>query len=146
MIGGYKTHYAGVCPFEGVKTRRMLHAPVSLDFKHTLRSYMTRNSLDLRREIVVDKMPGLNGMEIIVFVDLQFPWRRFVQSFTVNPELSQKFSVDLLNVQINQMTDDVLRRANIPAKAGLIREYNRQRIHCYTRNRERFATATVKMA
>ena len=132
----------GVNDYEGVKTRRFLNAPVSMDFKHTLRSYMTRNSLDLRREIVVDKIPGLNGVEIIAYVDLQFPWRRFVQSFIVNPELTL---VDLLNLQINKMTDDVLQKANIPAKAGLMREYNRQRIHCYTQNRERFATATVKM-
>lgn len=150
MIGGYKTHFAGVCEFEGVKTRRMLHAPVSMDFKHTLRSYMTRGFLDLYRliERTKEPMPEFQTTRYKTRIRLETYDLRFERWLDVHDyELSGSASdIDRLNLKLNKIAYNLAEESKLAAITAVMREYNRRTLYCRTENRERFATATVKMA
>lgn len=136
MTGGYQTIQFGY-----VK-RRFLHAPISMDFKHTLRSYMTPIQQDMRNCVRVDRDDRYDRTVVTFWLGFGGVLRRKSIDNTCIESSSQLFA----NLQINKAIQDVMESARIPTKIALMREYNRETIHCYTRNRERFATATVKMA
>lgn len=135
---GYKTCFMGANDCEGVKTRRLLNAPISMDFKHTLRSYMTREKLDMRRLVRIEEDPRLNGFEIVLILWLPFhsvTRRKLVSRFEVD-SMPQNLVYSLMNQNVSQLIES----AKLPVKLALMREYNRQTLHCYGRNRERYLT------
>lgn len=130
MIGGYQT-----VKFAHVK-RKMLHAPISMDFNHTLRSYMTRESLNLRNLVRIDRNDFYDRVDVIFSMTIG---RLFLRT-SIDGVLLEYHGESFANLQINKAVQDTLESARVPAKAVLMQEYNRQTIHCYTRNRERFLT------
>ena len=135
---GYKTYFMGANDYEGVKTRRMLNAPISMDFKHTLRSYMTQEKLDMRRLVRIDEDPRFNCFEIVLILRLPFYSvirRKLISRFEVD-SMPQNLVYSLMNQNVNKLIESAM----LPVKLALMREYNRQTLHCYGRNRERFLT------
>ena len=138
MKTGYVTYFMYSNCIEGVRTRRMLNAPISMIFKHTLRSYNMQNRLDLRNMIerIVDWMPGTQTLRYKSILRL----RRYGVSCEKWLDVPVAFSKDALNLQLNQVDDFLVKESKLNAKNALMREYNRQTLHCYTRNRGRFLT------
>jgi hypothetical protein len=133
---GYVTYFTPNC-YEGVKTRRMLNAPISMDFQHTLRSYMTPVRQDWRNCIRIEQYRS--DCTTISFV-MQVGSRRLENRVRIDNSALDVMDESLRNLQINETIKDVMESARIPAKSALMQEYNRQTLHCYTRNRERFST------
>jgi hypothetical protein len=138
MKTGYVTYFMYSNCIEGVTTRRMLNAPISMNFKHTLRSYHTQNRLDLRNMIerTVDWMPGTQTRRYKSIIRL----RRYGINCEKWLDVSDDLSKDVLNLQLNQVADFLVKESKLIIKNALMREYNRQTLHCYTRNRGRFLT------
>lgn len=62
-------------------------------------------------------------------------------------ELSGSASdIDRLNLKLNKIAYNLAEESKLAAITAVMREYNRRTLYCRTENRERFATATVKMA
>ncbi len=137
MKNGYVTYFTPNC-YEGLKTRRMLNAPISMNFRHTLRSYMTPFRRDWRNCIRIEQDKQFY-CTTISFV-LPFGSRRLVSQVRLDNSALDFMDESLRNLQINETIKDVVESARIPAKSALMQEYNRQELYCYTRNRERFPT------
>ena len=137
MKNGYVTYFTPNC-YEGVKTRRMLNAPISMDFKHTLRSYMTPVNQDWRNCVRIEQY-NLSDCTTISFV-MQVGSRRLVNRVRIDNSALDAMDESLRNLQINEIIKDVMESARIPAISALMQEYNRQELCCYTRNREMFPT------
>ena len=138
MKTGYVTNLICANYLEGVKTRRMLNAPISMNFKHTLRSYMTPVRQDWRDCVRIEQGNQFN-CTIISFV-MQIGARRLLSRVRVDNSALDVMDESLRNVQINEIIKDAIESARIPAKSALMQEYNRQTLYCYVRNRERFST------
>lgn len=145
MIGGYETRKSGVCRFEGVKTRRFLNAPVSLDFKHRIgRSQdmpiKARYSVECNTTVV-------NGL-------LQHDLRVNVRRWSINTK-SYRFippvnlskadaHYDLLmNVELNHLADLAAKEAQTLINAACMREYNHERLHYFACNHNRYTLDSV---
>ena len=137
MKNGYVTYLIANC-YEGVKTRRMLNAPISMNFKHTLRSYMTPVNQDWRNCIRIEQY-NRSDCTTISFV-MQVGLRRLENRVRIDNSALEVMEKSFINLQINEMIKDVEESAKIPAISALMREYNRQTLCCYTRNRERYST------
>ena len=137
MKNGYVTYFTPNC-YEGVKTRRMLNAPISMDFRHTLRSYLTPVRRDWQNCVRIEQDKQFD-CTTISFV-LPFGSRRLVNRVRLDNSALDFMDESLRNLQINETIKDVMESARIPVKSALMREYNRQTLYCYTRNRERFST------
>jgi len=135
---GYVTYLMCANYLEGVKTRRMLNAPISMNFKHTLRSYMTPVRQDWRNCIRIEQY-NRSGCTTISFV-MQIGSRRLVNRVRIDNSALDFMDESLRNLQINETIKDVMESARIPAISALMQEYNRQTLHYYTRNRERYST------
>lgn len=138
MKTGYITYFMGANYLEGVTTRRMLNAPISMDFKHTLRSYMTWEKLDMRRLVRIEEDPRSNCFEVVLRLILSFhrvTRRKLISRFEVD-FMPENLVYSLINQSINQLIES----SRLPVKSALMREYNRQTLLCYTRNRGRFLT------
>lgn len=114
--------------------RKMLHAPISMDFKHTLRSYMTRECLNLRDCIMINTNKTENGFDLLAAITISGQsrlWKKTLANCNV---------IESINWHMNKEIAKFTKEIAIPAKATLMQGYNRQTIHCYARNRERFLT------
>ena len=138
MKTGYVTYFMGANDLEGVKTRRMLNASISMDFQHTLRSYVTREKIDMRRLVLVTEDPRFNCFEIALSVT--FPAGSVRRVVTMNRTELESMPRHLAYSLTNQKINQVVESARLPVKSLLMREYNRQTLHCYMRNRERYLT------
>lgn len=144
MKNGYVTYLMCANYLEGVRTRRMLNAPISMDFRHTLRSYMTPVRQDWRNCIRIEQ-DNQADCTTISFV-MQIGSRRLVNRVKIDNsalDVADEFLTHaecLRHLQINEIIKDLMESARIPAKLALMREYNRQTLYCYTRNRERYST------
>lgn len=136
MIGCYQT-----IQFGGYVKRKCLHAPVSMDFKHTLRSYMTRPGQDMRNCIRIEKNEQNYCVDILFWLNLST--RSVVYRLSIDNSCLQSTSANHANLMINRACEDVMKLSRIPAKTALMREYGNQTLHCYARNRERYATSPV---
>jgi hypothetical protein len=136
LKNGYVTYFTPNC-YEGVKTRRMLNTPISMNFRHTLRSYMTPVRQDWRNCIRIEQYRS--DCTTISFV-MPFGSRRLVNRVRIDNSALDIMDEALRNLQINEAIKDVMESARIPAISALMQEYNRQTLYCYTRNRERFPT------
>lgn len=134
---GYVTYFTPNC-YEGVKTRRMLNAPISMNFRHTLRSYLTPVWQDWRNCIRIEQDNQSDGTTISFVI--QIGSRRLLRRVRVDNSALDVVGESLRNLQINETIKDVMESARIPVKSALIQEYNRQELYCYTRNRERYST------
>ena len=137
MKNGYVTYLICANYLEGVRTRRMLNAPISMNFKHTLRSYLTPVRQDWRNCIRIEQYRS--DCTTISFV-MQVGSRRLVNRVRVDNSALDVMDEALRHLRINEIIQDVMESARIPVKSALIQEYNRQELYCYTRNRERFPT------
>lgn len=137
MKNGYVTYFTPNC-YEGVKTRRMLNAPISMDFRHTLRSYMTPVRQDWRNCVRIEQ-DNQSDCTTISFV-MPFGSRRLVKRVRIDNSALNVIDESLRNLQINETIKDVMESVRIPVKSALIQEYNRQTLYCYTCNRERYST------
>lgn len=136
MKNGYVTYFTPNC-YEGVKTRRMLNAPISMNFRHTLRSYMTPVRQDWRNCVRIEQ--DRSDCTTISFV-MQVGSRRLENRVRIDNSALDIMDEALRHLQINEAIKDVIESARIPAKSALMQEYNRQTLYCYARNRERFST------
>ncbi|NCB47990.1 hypothetical protein EOM81_13385 [bacterium] len=138
MKTGYVTYLVCANFLEGVKTRRMLNAPISMNFKHTLRSYMTPVRQDWRNCIRIeqDKQSDCTTISFVMPVGS----RRLLRRVRLDNSILDFMDESLRNLQINETIEDVIESARISAKSALMQEYNRQTLLCYTRNRERYST------
>ena len=137
MKNGYVTYFTPNC-YEGVKTRRMLNAPISMNFKHTLRSYLTPVRQDWRDCVRIEQYNRYD-CTTISFV-MQFGSRRLENRVRIDNSTLDIMDEALRHLRINEIMQGVMESARIPVKTALMREYNRQTLYCYTRNRERFST------
>lgn len=137
MKNGYVTYFIPNC-YEGVRTRRMLNAPISMNFRHTLRSYLTPLEQDWRDcvRIYQDKQFYCTTISFVMPVGS----RRVLSRARIDNSALYVMDESLINLQINEAIKDVMESARIPATSALMQEYNRQTLHCYTRNRERYST------
>lgn len=128
MIGGYEIKQAGLCPFEGVKTRRFLNAPISMDFKHTLRSYMTRERLDLHSMIEREREAryDLRMMRYKTRIRLPGSGLRLERWLDVDDLylLSDKTNGLAINMQLNCITDSIIKDFKPMAIKHLMQQYN----------------------
>lgn len=138
MKNGYVTYLMCANYLEGVRTRRMLNAPISMNFRHTLRSYLTPVNQDWRNCVRIEQY-NRSGCTTISFV-MQFGSRRIMNRVRIDNSALYVMDESLRNFQINETIKDVMDSARIPVKLALMQEYNRQTLYCYTRNRERFST------
>jgi hypothetical protein len=138
---GYVTYLMGANDIEGVKTRRMLNAPISMDFNHTLRSYMTPMRQDLLNCIRIEQDEQFDCTTVSFVMPVGS--RRLLSRARIDNAGFYAVGESLRNLQINQVVKDVMELARISAKSALMQEYNRQTLHCYARNRERYATSTA---
>lgn len=142
MKTGYVTYFIYANYLEGVKTRRMLNAPISMNFRHTLRSYMTPVRQDWRDCVRVEQDNQFDCATISFVMQVgsrRSMWRLMRQVRLDNLGLNV-MDKQLINLQINETIEDVIDSARLPVKSALMREYNRQTLLCYTRNRGRFLT------
>jgi hypothetical protein len=137
LKNGYVTYFTPNC-YEGVKTRRMLNAPISMNFKHTLRSYMTPVRQDWRNCVSIEQDKQFDCTTVSFVMPLGS--RRLVNRVMVDNSALDFMDESLRNLQINETIKDVMESARTPAISALMQEYNRQTLYCYTRNRERFPT------
>lgn len=137
MKNGYVTYFTPNC-YEGVKTRRMLNAPISMNFRHTLRSYLTPVRQDWRDCVRIEQY-NRSGCTTISFV-MQFGSRRLENRVRIDNSTLDIMDKALRHLRINEIMQGVMDSARIPVKSALMQEYNRQTLYCYTRNRERFPT------
>jgi len=141
LKNGYVTYFTPNC-YEGVKTRRMLNAPISMNFKHTLRSYMTPVRQDWRNCIRIEQ-DNQSDCTTISFVMQVGSRRRLLRRIMVSNSALDVMDESLRNLQINGIIKDVMESARLPAISALMQEYNRQELYCYTRNRERFSRLAI---
>ena len=137
MKNGYVIYFTPNC-YEGVKTRRMLNAPISMNFKHTLRSYLTPVQQDWRDCVRIEQ-DNQSYCTTISFV-MHVGSGRLVKRVMIDNSALDDMDFSLRNFQINEVIKEVMELARIPAKLALMQEYNRQALYCCTRNRERFST------
>jgi hypothetical protein len=114
MIGGYETKQAGICQFEGVKTRRFLNAPVSLDFKHRIGR---RQDMPIKARYSVE-----------------------CNTTVVNGLLQHDL---LMNVELNHLADLAAKEAQPLINAACMKEYDNNRLHYFACNHERFMLDSV---
>jgi len=136
LKNGYVTYFTPNC-YEGVKTRRMLNAPISMNFKHTLRSYMTPVRQDWRNCIRIEQYRS--DCTTIFFV-MQVGSTRLVKRVRIDNSALDDMDFSLRHLRINEIIQDVMESVRLPVKSALMQEYNRQTLYCYTRNRERYST------
>ena len=137
MKNGYVTYFTPNC-YEGVKTRRMLNAPISMNFRHTLRSYLAPVQQDWRNCIRIEQ-DNRSDCTTISFV-MQVGLWLLENRVRLDNSTLDAMDESLRNLQINEIIKYVMESAKIPAKSALMQEYNRQMLYCYTRNRERYST------
>lgn len=128
MKTGYVTYFMGANDLEGVKTRRMLNASISMDFQHTLRSYMTREKLELHNMIERTKedLPGKcisryknrirlpnYGLRIEKWLDVSL-WEK----------QQDKTGGWLLNMRLNQLADEMVKEFKPSVLRSLFADYN----------------------
>ena len=121
MKNGYVTYFTPNC-YEGVKTRRMLNAPISMNFRHTLRSYLTPVRQDWRDCVRIEQY-NRSGCTTISFV-MQFGSRRLENRVRIDNSTLDIMDKALRHLRINEIMQGVMDSARIPVKSALMQEYN----------------------
>ena len=115
MKNGYVTYFTPNC-YEGVKTRRMLNAPISMNFRHTLRSYMTPVRQDWRNCVRIEQ-DNQSYCTTISFV-MPFGSRRLVNRVMIDKSALDVMDEALMHLRINEIIQDVMESARIPVKSA----------------------------
>lgn len=140
MKTGYATYFLYSNYLEGVKTRRMLNAPISMNFRHTLRSYMTPVRQDWRNCVRIERNNQFEFDCTDIYFVMTVGSRRLLKRVSVDNSALDAMDESLRHLRINEIIQDVMESVRIPVKSALMQEYNRQKLYCYKRNRERYST------
>lgn len=146
MIGGYETRKAGVCSFEGVKTRRFLNAPVSLDFKHSIGAIGSQ-TVSIRDHICIAKTneSASAGVKYWLMADvprLAVNAKRYFLEIS-QAALAEKHSEPMINAQLNDLADVVAKESKALIVFELMDWYRDVNLNFRACNRERYMLDSV---